>query len=328
MSYNAKNDSLKLEDIKTFLENYYLKNNCTPRLSDWKEKNGFPCNKEYLLKKFGKYNELLQQLGYEIFSYGKRRYNKEQLLNEYKEAIIEQKTKNIDEIRKTNKIIKSKKVYIKIFDSIENLLVLLNIENRHIYLLNTFKDYELQDPIIFLKQKFGHNNDFTIEQKELINQISKAVEQAGDIRRDKLKNLISLHKCKKLFSNFTLALIAAGFNPCVKIGKKHIAKDGHMCDSYEEMLLDNLLIELNIPHDVHIKYPEGNYKCDFYINEYLIIEYTGYSNIKNKYLNNRYNERLNDKLLIAKKYNIKVLIISNIEEAREKLAVALHSDMH
>ena len=48
MSYNAKGDSIKLEDIKTFLENYYKENKTTPKLTEWKEKDGFPCNKQNL----------------------------------------------------------------------------------------------------------------------------------------------------------------------------------------------------------------------------------------------------------------------------------------
>lgn len=328
MSYNAKGDSIKLEDIKTFLENYYKKNKTTPKLTEWKEKDGFPCNKQYLLKRFGKYNDLLKELGYTTYSYGKRRYNKDQLLLDYKNSIIEYRTTNINEIRKQNKLLKSKEVYIKNFGSMNNVLELLGINHEHIYLLNTFEDYALQNPILFLKTKLGKNKEFTLEQKNLISQIQKAVDLKKDIRRDVLKNDISLHNCKKLFGNFTLAMIASGFSPCIRIGKTHKAIDGHICDSYEEMIVDNLLTEFNIPHTTHVNYPNSNYKCDFCINNKFFIEYIGYSNIKNQNLNNEYLQRLEKKLLIAKAHNIQVLIISNIEEAREKIAVALHSDMH
>lgn len=328
MSYNEKGDSIKLEDIKTFLEEYYKRNKTTPKLKEWKEKDGFPCNKEYLLKRFGKYNDLLEKLGYTTYSYGKRRYNEDQLLSDYKNSIIKYRTANIDEIRKQNKSLKSKEVYINIFGSINNVLKLLEINQEHIYLLSMFEDYTLQDPVLFLKIKLGKNNDFTLEQKNLISQIQQAVDLKKDIRRDALKNDISLYNCKRLFCNFTLAMIASGFSPCVKMRKAHKTIDGHICDSYEEMLIDNMLTEFNIPHTTHVNYPNSKYKCDFCINNNYFIEYTGYSNKKNQILKNKYLQRLENKVLIAKNHNIQVLIISNIEEAREKIAVALHSDMH
>ena len=69
--YNNTN----MKDIENFIKQYYLQNGFTPKLSEWKMKDGFPCNKETLLK-FGKYNDILKSLGYEVYSYGKRRYNK------------------------------------------------------------------------------------------------------------------------------------------------------------------------------------------------------------------------------------------------------------
>lgn len=39
-----------LEEIKMFIKKYKKINGITPKLSEWKVKDGFPCNKEKLLK--------------------------------------------------------------------------------------------------------------------------------------------------------------------------------------------------------------------------------------------------------------------------------------
>lgn len=310
--FNAKNGKLKKEDIIKFLKDYYKKYNVTPNLSQWKEEDGFPCNKEYLTKYY-RYNDLLAEAGLPTYEYGQRHYNKVEILEDLRKAIVESRCFNITVLHKEFDYIKHRDIYAYIFGNFENALLAAGIENRHKILINRFNDYKLEDPVCFLRKKFGENGVFTKEQLKLIISIKNAA-KSGDLRRKTMGKKISLHSCKKLFETYTIALIAAGLNPAKRLKAKMIAEDGDNCDSYGEMLVDNMLNNLNIKHSIHKRYPKSRYVCDFYIEDNIYIEYIEFSNVKNSYIRGSYLERLEKKKKIIKDIGAKLIIIKTIDE--------------
>lgn len=74
------------EDCFKFLHEYVNLYRRTPNLLEWKEKNGFPCHKEKLLKLFGKYNNLISECGFQ-YEYGQRHYDKQKLLDDLRSAV-------------------------------------------------------------------------------------------------------------------------------------------------------------------------------------------------------------------------------------------------
>lgn len=96
----------------------------------------------------------------------------------------------------------------------------------------------------------------------------------------------------------------AGFksNP-VMFAEKQIAKDGHLCDSIAEKLIDDYLFEKGIIHEKNIPYPEGTYTADFKIGNKLI-EYFGLAGE-----HKRYDELRAIKKKIAEKYKINLVEI-------------------
>lgn len=312
MPFNAKQGEVKEEDLIKFIQEYYKKNGVVPCLKQWKEKDGFPCNKEYLANNY-KYNDLVAKAGFNVYKYGQRHYNISKLLEDLRKAVIESRCFNINILNKKFDYIKHRDTYTRLFGEFENALLAAGIENRHKILINRFDDYKLEDPIEFLQNKFGINGTFTKEQNELIASIKHAA-QCGDLRRKSIGKKISLHRCRKLFETYSIALIAAGFNPAKTMRSRIKAKDGHMCDSYEESLVDNILYSLNIPHQVHTGYDGSNYICDFKIEDKVYIEYTGFGRIKSDYLRERYMDKIDEKKKIAKQLGINLIIIDEVNE--------------
>ena len=71
------------------------------------------------------------------------------------------------------------------------------------------------------------------------------------------------------FGSWNKAVIVAGYKPNpVMFANKHIARDGHQCDSLAEKIVDDWLSARNIKHKIHVPYPWHNgMKCDFWVNE-------------------------------------------------------------
>lgn len=312
MPYNAKAGKLIEDDIVKFIQEYFVKNGIVPCLKEWTVENGFPCNKEYLSRNY-KYNDLVSKAGFKTYEYGQRHYNIPQMLEDIRKAVIESRSFNINILNKKFNYIKHRDTYSRLFGEFENALLGAGIENKHKILINRFNDYKLEEPIEFLQIKFGRNGKFTEEQNELIESI-KIASICGDLRRVSLGKKISLYKCRKLFETYSIALIAAGLNPAKTMRNRIKAKDGHLCDSYEESLIDNILYDLNIPHEVHIKYDGSDYVCDFKIENNIIIEYIGFAKVKDDYIRGRYIEKLKDKEEIAEELGAYLITIDNVDE--------------
>lgn len=126
---------------------------------------------------------------------------------------------------------------------------------------------------------------------------------------------ISLHRCKHLFKTYTIALIAANLNPAKAMRARMVAEDGHICDSYGEMLVDNILNNLNIEHSIHKRYPGSKLICDFYINDNIYIEYIEFSQVKSDYIRGRYLERLDKKRSIVEEIGGQLITVDKVDDS-------------
>lgn len=111
------------------------------------------------------------------------------------------------------------------------------------------------------------------------------------------------HAARFRFGTWNKAIKAAGFIPNpVMFANKHIAKDGHKCDSLAEKIIDDWLFARKIEHERSLVYP-GNqgFKVDFKIKDYWI-EFFG---LAGDY--KWYDELKKRKVKLANKYGLKLI---------------------
>lgn len=113
------------------------------------------------------------------------------------------------------------------------------------------------------------------------------------------------HAARDRFGNWNRAIIASGFEPNpVMFANRHIAKDGHECDSLTEKIIDNWLFRRGIEHKRSIPYPSNDkFTCDFMVNDRWI-EFFG---LRGEH--KRYDELRKRKLQLARRLNIKLIEI-------------------
>lgn len=88
---------------------------------------------------------------------------------------------------------------------------------------------------------------------------------------------------RKFFGTWNNAIKTAGFNPNPVLFANHqVAKDGHMCDSLAEKIIDDYLYEKGIIHKRNAAYPKGIYTADFKIGNKLV-EYFGLAGEHKRY---------------------------------------------
>ena len=119
------------------------------------------------------------------------------------------------------------------------------------------------------------------------------------------KELNIMYKQARLhFGTWNSAIQAAGFNPNpVMFANKQLAKDGHICDSLAEKIIDDYLSKNKIFHKRNYPYPEGRYTADFKIGNRLI-EYFGLSGE-----HRRYDELKEIKRGLVQKYRLNLIEI-------------------
>lgn len=126
------------------------------------------------------------------------------------------------------------------------------------------------------------------------------------------------HAFRLRFGNWNDAIKAAGFDPNpVMFANKHIAKDGHRCDSFAEKIIDDWFFERKIEHRRSCPYP-GNkgFTCDFVIGNKWI-EFFGLSGELGQYdklMRRKINLVRRYKLNLVKIYPKDLLPISNLKE--------------
>lgn len=119
------------------------------------------------------------------------------------------------------------------------------------------------------------------------------------------KDLWGIYKpARKHFGTWNKAIELAGFKPNpVLFANRQVAKDGHICDSIAERIIDDYLYRHGIVHERNAIYPEGKYTADFKVQDY-IIEYFGLSGEYKKY-----DDIKMKKQAIVKQYRLKLIEI-------------------
>lgn len=140
--------------------------------------------------------------------------------------------------------------------------------------------------------------------KELIIQMTKEFVTRNSRLPVKREMTTGYKNARNLFGTWNNAITAAGFEPNpVLFAKRQIAKDGHICDSLAEKIIDDWFYVRNIVHKIHAKYPDSKYTADFVVNG-ITIEFFGLSGELN-----RYDELMKNKLKMIKERRLKFISI-------------------
>ena len=113
------------------------------------------------------------------------------------------------------------------------------------------------------------------------------------------------------FGSWTATIQAAGLAPNrshdyrMYKRSKTKARDGHLCDSISEAIIDNWLHKNKIFHSRNIRYPNTNHLADWAIgNGKIFIEYFGLAKDSP-----RYDRSIKEKVILCRKNNIKLISI-------------------
>ncbi|MBI4098819.1 MAG: hypothetical protein HY437_02205 [Candidatus Magasanikbacteria bacterium] len=139
--------------------------------------------------------------------------------------------------------------------------------------------------------------------RRTLNTIKTFFEKTGRIPFK--KELWKIYKPARIaFGSWNHAIVAAGFTPNpVMFAKKHLAKDGHPCDSFAEKIIDDWLYEHHISHERKIPYGENKMTADFRVDN-TIIEFLGLHG-----QHHRYDQLVKEKQKIWKEKNLNVIAL-------------------
>jgi hypothetical protein len=89
---------------------------------------------------------------------------------------------------------------------------------------------------------------------------------------------------KKRFGGWNSAVRLAGFKPNpVVFSYKFKSKDGHLCDSFAEKIVDDWLYDNNIEHIRNFRYGNTKMTADFMIQPNIVAEFFGLAGVQKKY---------------------------------------------
>jgi len=174
---------------------------------------------------------------------------------------------------------------------------------------NTLKNLELGRTEEAERKSAEARRIYTKE--KLIKKIKEFVEREGRIPTK--NEFVNDSSCpdyvtyRYYFGTWNNAIKAAGYEPNERwfsSSKDLFAKDGHLCKSISEIIIDDWLSENNIFHFREIPYPEGRYCCDFVVRD-IFIEFFGLAGAFNVFP--YYNEIMKKKKEMCKKYNIRLI---------------------
>lgn len=176
--------------------------------------------------------------------------------------------------------------------------------------LNSLKNLELGKTPEVERKSAEARRMYTKE--KLIQKIKAFVEKHGRIPAKnefvKIRNSFYPNHTtfRDYFGTWNNAIKAAGYEPneCWFAAQNLFAKDGHKCYSISEIIIDDYLFENNIPHERETLYPEGQYRCDFVVNN-IFIEFFGLFDAINIVPN--YTEIIKKKKEMCKNYNIRLV---------------------
>ena len=158
-----------------------------------------------------------------------------------------------------------------------------------------------------------------IPAEELIFKIRTFVKKNGRIPLK--REMVNYHAIRSRFGTWNNAIKAAGFDPNpVMFANKHIASDGHKCDSLAERIIDDWLYARKIEHQRSVPYPQKKqFTCDFVVRDHWIEFFGLYGQ------HTRYDELWRQKLKLAKKYRLKLTEIYPEDLFTKKRLVAKFS---
>lgn len=142
------------------------------------------------------------------------------------------------------------------------------------------------------------------KQKGILNKIKAFYKAQGRIPTKKEKPGLAI-RAQAVFGTWNKAIESAGFKPNpVLFAKKHIANDGHKCDSFAERIIDDWLYAKKIKHKRDIPYPENPSLTVDFVTENNWIEFFGLAGEVKEY-----DRFVKKKQILAKKYKLSLLEI-------------------
>ncbi len=110
---------------------------------------------------------------------------------------------------------------------------------------------------------------------------------------------------QRQFGSWNAAIKAAGFktNPII-FAYKFKSKDGHNCDSFTEKIIDEWLMDHQIPHERNHKYANTRMTADFLIKPNTILEFFGLAGVQKQY-----DKNIEKKRARCKNLNLKLIEI-------------------
>ena len=138
-----------------------------------------------------------------------------------------------------------------------------------------------------------------IPREELIKMIKDFVSKEKRIPYK--HELQHYHAIRARFGSWNKAIVTAGFKPNpVMFANRHIAKDGHECDSLAEKIIDDWMFKKKISHLRRVRYPgDPRLTVDFKIKDFWIEFFGLYGEHK------RYDQLRKKKIGLARLYKLK-----------------------
>jgi hypothetical protein len=106
------------------------------------------------------------------------------------------------------------------------------------------------------------------------------------------------------FGTWNKAIKTAGFAPNpIRFAKKHTARDGHICDSLSEKIIDDWFSARKIAHGRNVRYPNSKFTADFKVKDFWVEFFGLHHELR------IYDKLMKEKLKDAKKNNLKLIAI-------------------
>ena len=142
-----------------------------------------------------------------------------------------------------------------------------------------------------------------ISKEEILNKIKTFCK--GNKRIPLKREFHHYNTARLRFGTWNKAIKVAGFEPNpVLFAKKHIANDGHKCDSLAEKIIDDWLYARKIKHRRNIPYPGNKSLTVDFVTKNNWIEFFGLAGVVE-----RYDQLVKKKLILAKKYKLPLIKI-------------------
>lgn len=214
------------------------------------------------------------------------------------------------------------------FDSMKKIAKAHNLPHP-VTLQKRFGSWENSLMVAGMQSNQYYARDFLVAEIERFIEEYEHVPSTNEFRY--AKDYPGIKAYRRIFGSFNNALVELGYTP-VSVAKSNkyccttLAKDGHLCDSREEAMVDDFLFTHNMPHSIQPLYPrhpelniKGYIRADFLLEkDSVFVEYAGLINRK------FYAKKLELKQQLATAVGIKLFIVypsdlSNLEKAFGRL---------